>query len=96
MKGTGSFKIISTKTYKAIELPTAVGGVFIIAIPKEENSLSKVESEIVKNGRTLDAFIETIRSAKQEENFNVMIPRLSIQIIHEWSTPSNKVKLIYK
>ena len=95
MKVTGSFKLFNTKTYKAVELPTAAGGVFIIALPKDENSLSTVESEIVKNGRSLDAFIETVRSSKPEENFNVMIPRLSIQIIHEWSTPSNKAKLIF-
>ena len=95
MKGSGNFKQVNTKTYKAIEIPTRANGSFIIALPKDENTMSTIESEIVKNGRSLQAFIETVRNAKQEENYYVMIPRLSVQIIHEWSTPSNKVKLNY-
>lgn len=92
MKGSGSFKLISTNSYRAVALPTEAGGLFIIALPKDGKSFDAVEIEIVRNGRSLDAFIETIRKAKPVDNFNVLIPRLSIQIVHEWSTPSNKVK----
>ena len=93
MKGSGNFKQVNTKTYRAIEIPTRANGSFIIALPKNESTLSTIENEIVKNGLALQTFIEAVRNAKQEENYNVMIPRLSVQIIHEWSTPSNKVKL---
>ena len=91
MRANGNFKLIDTKTYKAVSLPTKEGGSFIIALPKANSSLDKVEAEIVKSGRSLDAFVDTLKKAKSED-FDVLIPRLSIQIIHEWSTPSNKVK----
>ena len=33
------------------------------------------------------------RRRKPEKEYTVLLPRLSIQIIHEWSTPSNRVNV---
>ena len=91
MKATGDFKIIKSEKYSAISIPTKEDGSFIVALPNEKNSLVAVENEIVKNGQSVDAFIEAINSAKVVKEYTVLLPKLSIQIIHEWSTPSNRV-----
>ena len=94
MKGSGKFKTIDTKSYEAVALPTEDGSSFIIALPKDKNSLSDIESEIVKSGISMNMFVEAILTSKTEEDVNVMIPRLGIQIVHEWSTPSSRVSLL--
>ena len=91
MKASGNFKVIENKFFGAVALPTEKGGSFIIALPKEKISLSMVEAAIIKSGRTLETFVETVSNSTPQENIHVLIPRLSIQIIHEWSTPSTKV-----
>ena len=91
MKATGDSKIIKSEKYSAISIPTKEEGSFIVALPNEKNSLVSVENEIVKNGQSVDAFIEAINSAKVVKEYTVLLPKLSIQIIHEWSTPSNRV-----
>ena len=92
MKAVGDFKLIKSEKYTAISLPTEEGGSFIVALPNDKNSLSSVENEIIKaNARSIDAFIEAVNSANSEKEYTVLLPRLSIQIIHEWSTPSNRV-----
>ena len=93
MKAVGDFKLIKSEKYSAISLPTEEGGSFIVALPNDKNSMSSVETEIIKNGRSIDAFIEAVNSAKPEKEYTVLLPRLSIQIIHEWSTPSNRVNV---
>ena len=97
MKAVGDFKLIKSEKYTAISLPTEEGGSFIVALPTDKNSLSSVENEIIKaNARSIDAFIEAVNSANPEKEYTVLLPRLSIQIIHEWSTPSNRVNLFLR
>ena len=91
MNAYGSFKWMDNKIYEAISIPTENGGSFIIALPKDKIALSKVEAAIVKTGRTLATFVETMLNSTLQENLHVTVPRLSLQIIHEWSTPSNRV-----
>ena len=91
MKAFGDFKLIQTETYTAISLPTEENGSFIVALPNDNNDLASVEAEIIKNGQSIDAFVEAVNSANQTKEYTVLLPKLSIQIIHEWSTPSNKV-----
>ena len=93
MKAYGDFKIIKTETYSAISLPTEEGGSFIVALPNDKIHLALVEGEIINNGQSIDAFVEAVNSAKVSKDYTVLLPKLSIQIIHEWSTPSNKVHL---
>ena len=93
MKGSGKFKTIDTKTYEAVAIPTEEGGSFIIALPKDKSTLADIESDIVKSGLSINMFVEAVITSKTEENVDVMIPRLNIQIVHEWSTPSNRVSL---
>ena len=93
MKAFGDFKLIQTETYTAISLPTEENGSFIVALPNDNNNLASVEAEIIKNGQSIDAFVEAVNSAEKTKEYTVLLPKLSIQIIHEWSTPSNKVAI---
>ena len=94
MSTSGKFKTIDAKVYQAVALPTSEGGLFIVVLPKEKDDINKVEDEIVKTGRSLHTFVETVMNTKTEEDMNVILPRLKIQIVHDWSTPSDKVCLI--
>ena len=91
MKAFGDFKLIKSDKYSAISLPTEEGGSFVVALPNDNIDLASVEAEIIKNGQSIDAFIEAVNSAEKTKEYTVLLPKLSIQIIHEWSTPSNKV-----
>ena len=94
MSTSGKFKTIDTNVYQAVALPTSEGGLFIVALPKEKYDINKVEDDIVKTGRSLHTFVETVMNTKTEADMDVILPRLNIQIVHDWSTPSNKVYLI--
>ena len=94
MSTSGKFKTIDAKFYQAVALPTSEGGLFIVVLPKEKDDINKIEDEIVKTGRSLHTFVETVMNTKTEEDMNVILPRLNIQIVHDWSTPSDKVYLI--
>ena len=94
MSTSGKFKTIDAKVYQAVALPTSEGGLFIVALPNEKDDINKVEDEIVKTGRSLHTFVETMMNTKTEADMNVILPRLNIQIVHDWSTPSDKVCLI--
>ena len=91
MKAFGDFKLIQTEKYSAISLPTEENGSFVVALPNDNIDLASVEAEIIKNGQSIDAFVEAVNSAEKTKEYTVLLPKLSIQIIHEWSTPSNKV-----
>ena len=91
MRGSGMFNIIGTKLYDAVALPTVEGGSFIIALPKDKIELSMVEAEIVKSRHTLASFVEMLSNSTPGEDVTVMLPKLNIQITHEWSTPSSRV-----
>ena len=92
MSGSGMFNTISTKLYDAVALPTVEGGSFIIALPKAKIELSMVEAEIVKSGHELASFVERLSNSTPQEDVTIMLPRLNIQITHEWGTPSNRVE----
>ena len=94
MSTSGKFKTIDTKVYQAVALPTSEGGIFIVALPKEKDDLNKVEDEIVKTGRSLHTFVEEVMNTKTEVDMDVILPRLNIQIVHDWSTPSDKVDFL--
>ena len=85
------YSLLFLKVYQAVALPTSEGGIFIVALPKEEDDLNKVEDEIVKTGRSLHTFVEEVMNTKTEVDMDVILPRLNIQIVHDWSTPSDKV-----
>ena len=91
MKAVGDFKLIKSEKYSAISLPTEENGSFVVALPNDNIDLASVEAEIIKNGQSIDAFVEAVNSAEKTKEYTVLLPKLSIQIIHEWSTPSNKV-----
>ena len=91
MSGSGMFNTISTKLYDAVALPTVEGGSFIIALPKDKIDLNTVEAEIVKSGHKLACFVEMLLNSTSKEEVTIMLPRLTIQITHEWGTPSNRV-----
>ena len=67
MKASGTFKVIENKFFGAVALPTEKGGSFIIALPKEKISLSLVEAAIIKSGRTLETFVETVSNHSKKK-----------------------------
>ena len=94
MFGSGEFNFFESEKYEAVALPTLGGGSFIIALPTKGNELATVESEIAKSGTKLLAFVESLTNSTEKKQVDIRLPRLTIQITHEWSTPSNRVCIL--
>ena len=87
----GRFELLETLIYTAVALPTESDGSFIVVLPKPSVNLDKVEKDVVKSGQNLESFILNFAQATPKKPVRVILPRLKIQVTHEWSTPSNKV-----
>ncbi len=93
MTGTEKIHYLDVKSYSAAAIPLAEGlkkAFFIVVLPKSNNeNLTDVESEIFGSGTLLHSFLENVHTA-EERLVQISLPRLTIQVTHEWGSPDNK------
>ena len=95
MSTHGAFKMMETDFYRALALPTQSEGAFIVILPKNDRTLNDVEMTMMTNGVDLDKFIQNLNNDGQVKSLTVKIPRLNIQITHEWSSSAKKTMTIF-